>query len=610
MNRLKFLLFAAVALVLWGYWLTTLAGGISARAIETASSSAQAAPRAVALKLEAIRTGLLTAALKAGASPAGRQKAGKPEAPPADRVVAARTAALEALGEAVKGKLIVGAFNEQGALVAVGEGEPSAPPAGMEARQAAEAGASGAILTLDNVPHLFFSAPVVGIDKGEAIAAGHLFVGLPLTLDAAALDGIARDLNLVAVGLAAGGNMVAVGGLDKKALEGLLKSAKLGEVALLNQGSVSELGPLKFPMGTAGDALGGKAALAVGFRRDIAGTPFEVLTISSTRPLMAALGDLQKFSVFALLGLLVLAVGVAFLLNEQVEDEAPAVVAPQLVTRPATNPPLSSAAASADGMSKEPASNPVLAAAANAPLPIPEGPLGREASPDDFQFSSESSPNNPMSAPPVADFGAPGVAEPMGFGGETDANPQPQVQPTPLGGATPDPFAELNAQSPFDAAPDYSQDESQRTVAYPVMSPYAAAGASNPSANYDPNFNPDTTRVATVPKELLQASQRISQEVTAVNPRMMAAAMPKVSPMLGGAGPGGDEAHWQDVFQQFVAMREKCGEPADGLTYEKFSAKLRKNKEQLVAKYNCRTVRFQVHAKDGKAALKATPVRD
>ena len=40
-----------------------------------------------------------------------------------------------------------------------------------------------------------------------------------------------------------------------------------------------------------------------------------------------------------------------------------------------------------------------------------------------------------------------------------------------------------------------------------------------------------------------------------------------------------------------------------------------KNKEQgeeatLVAKHNCRTVRFSVYVKDGKAALKATPVRD
>ena len=55
-----------------------------------------------------------------------------------------------------------------------------------------------------------------------------------------------------------------------------------------------------------------------------------------------------------------------------------------------------------------------------------------------------------------------------------------------------------------------------------------------------------------------------------------------------------------------------------GLTYDCNSfcrtcfnwEQLRKNKEQLVAKYNCRTVKFQVYVKDGKAALKATPVKD
>jgi hypothetical protein len=38
--------------------------------------------------------------------------------------------------------------------------------------------------------------------------------------------------------------------------------------------------------------------------------------------------------------------------------------------------------------------------------------------------------------------------------------------------------------------------------------------------------------------------------------------------------------------------------------------KLRKNKEQLMQKYSCRTVKFQVYVKEGKAALKATPVKD
>ena len=47
----------------------------------------------------------------------------------------------------------------------------------------------------------------------------------------------------------------------------------------------------------------------------------------------------------------------------------------------------------------------------------------------------------------------------------------------------------------------------------------------------------------------------------------------------------------------------------DGLTWDRFRDKLRRNHDTLAQKYACRTVRFQVYVKDGKAALKATPVR-
>ena len=71
-----------------------------------------------------------------------------------------------------------------------------------------------------------------------------------------------------------------------------------------------------------------------------------------------------------------------------------------------------------------------------------------------------------------------------------------------------------------------------------------------------------------------------------------------------------DEIHFHQVFQEFLGTREQCNESVGALTFEKFAAKLRKNREQLVAKYQCRTVRFTVYVKDGKAALKAAPVRE
>jgi hypothetical protein len=70
-----------------------------------------------------------------------------------------------------------------------------------------------------------------------------------------------------------------------------------------------------------------------------------------------------------------------------------------------------------------------------------------------------------------------------------------------------------------------------------------------------------------------------------------------------------EERHWEQTFDEFLRVREQCGEPSDGLTFDRFRVKLEKNKATLVQKYGCRTVRFQVYVKDGKAALKATPVK-
>lgn len=88
--------------------------------------------------------------------------------------------------------------------------------------------------------------------------------------------------------------------------------------------------------------------------------------------------------------------------------------------------------------------------------------------------------------------------------------------------------------------------------------------------------------------------------------------VPAAAPAAAGPAPltpESEEEHWQQVFQDFLKVREQCREPSEGLTYERFRQKLQKNKESLVQKYACRAVRFQVYVKDGKTALKATPVR-
>jgi hypothetical protein len=75
-------------------------------------------------------------------------------------------------------------------------------------------------------------------------------------------------------------------------------------------------------------------------------------------------------------------------------------------------------------------------------------------------------------------------------------------------------------------------------------------------------------------------------------------------------GSGGeDESEFRKVFDDFTALKEQCGETIEALTFEKFAGKLRKNRAALIAKHGCKSVKFQVYVKDGKAALKATPVK-
>ncbi len=109
--------------------------------------------------------------------------------------------------------------------------------------------------------------------------------------------------------------------------------------------------------------------------------------------------------------------------------------------------------------------------------------------------------------------------------------------------------------------------------------------------------------------------QRPEEPVPGPSAEPLAASSPNVSeaprpaPKPAASLADADEQHWQQVFEEFLLLRRQCGEPSDGLTFEKFRQKLQKNRDGLIEKYGCKVVRFQAYVKDGKAALKATPVR-
>jgi hypothetical protein len=70
------------------------------------------------------------------------------------------------------------------------------------------------------------------------------------------------------------------------------------------------------------------------------------------------------------------------------------------------------------------------------------------------------------------------------------------------------------------------------------------------------------------------------------------------------------EGYFRSVFDEFVAVKQQCGESNDGMEYPRFRVKLVRTRETLMARFQCNDVRFRVYVKEGKAALRAAPVLD
>jgi hypothetical protein len=145
---------------------------------------------------------------------------------------------------------------------------------------------------------------------------------------------------------------------------------------------------------------------------------------------------------------------------------------------------------------------------------------------------------------------------------------------------------------PQESGPDFveSPQELLTPITHRIPTPNAmpALGAAGSSVQKDP-FD-DQTAVASPSESLLRATRDTSQ--VGPNPVEEAAL----------------EAEFRQVYRDFIETKQACGEAVEGITYDKFSGKLRSNRQQLIARYACKTVKFQVYVKDGKAALKATPV--
>ena len=113
-----------------------------------------------------------------------------------------------------------------------------------------------------------------------------------------------------------------------------------------------------------------------------------------------------------------------------------------------------------------------------------------------------------------------------------------------------------------------------------------------------PTSAAESTMIAQVPQELLQATA--NDPAVVAPPAELESNEEEMTPEM---------KHFQETYDAFIELRKQCGEPVADLSFQRFEKKLVKNRDGLKSKYGCQSVRFQVYEKNGKAALKATPIR-
>jgi len=91
-------------------------------------------------------------------------------------------------------------------------------------------------------------------------------------------------------------------------------------------------------------------------------------------------------------------------------------------------------------------------------------------------------------------------------------------------------------------------------------------------------------------------------------PHAVAAASAQAPHAVNGTDEG-VEPEWTQVYQDFVRIKQDCGEAVEGFTFERFTQTLRKNRDTLMREHGVQHVQFSAYVKQGRAALKAKPVR-
>ena len=254
-------------------------------------------------------------------------------------------------------------------------------------------------------------------------------------------------------------------------------------------------------------------------------------------------------------------------------------------------------------------------------FPMPDGSAATQAPNMGGAFNapapSQPGPNNRFPGQPPPPQGAP--SRPGG------APPPAQSQSRPQMGGTPGPGVPTMAAGGMAPPAPQTFPGNERTMAMAGAPPQfgnqgmgaPAAGGSGPGAHSATVALPQggqkmqmqPTAPAPFPPEARAAAKALGKDED--EQTMVAQPSADLIAATGGHATAADPAaEWHQVYEEFLRTKRECNEPTDGLTFEKFQQTLKKNRDALMQRHGCKRVKFSVYVKEGRASLKATPVRD
>ena len=220
--------------------------------------------------------------------------------------------------------------------------------------------------------------------------------------------------------------------------------------------------------------------------------------------------------------------------------------------------------------------------------------------------TAPASPSMPMSMPPSPMSMPPQMVQPS----SPPVAPTPPPQQAPAGSGLAglfddDPLKAFRVPPTKAAPPPPPEPEPIPEPQLHAMQPEATVMFQVPQSLLQASATASTIPPPSAPAQVSRTSVDDNRTVVAQVPQELLAQVAPKNDV-----DAADEAHYKEVYEKFVQTRIECGEDTSDLSYDRFVTKLLKNRQQIVEKHKAKSVRFQVYAKDGKAALRALPVRD